>query len=99
MIVPLIESSNIHDHIDKVISADEIKQYKPTPAAYAYALDQLGLKRDEILFMSSNTWDIMGAASFGFQTAWINRSRTEPETLDAQPDQAYTDLYGILEKL
>ncbi|MFC3419016.1 haloacid dehalogenase type II [Salinicoccus hispanicus] len=99
MIVPLVESSDIHTHIDRIISADEIKQYKPTPAAYAYALDQLGLKRDEVLFMSSNTWDIMGASSFGFQTAWINRNKDQPETLDVQPDQAYTDLYGILELL
>ncbi|GAB3056992.1 haloacid dehalogenase type II [Salinicoccus sesuvii] len=99
MIVPLVESSDIHGYIDRIISADEIKQYKPSPEAYAYALEQLELKRDEVLFMSSNTWDIMGAASFGFQTAWINRNKDHPETLDVQPDQAYTDLYGILEKL
>ncbi|WP_333908150.1 hypothetical protein [Salinicoccus roseus] len=39
----------------------------------------------------------MGAASFGFHTAWINRGHAQPETLDIQPDRAYTDLNGILE--
>ncbi|MFA7744384.1 haloacid dehalogenase type II [Salinicoccus roseus] len=97
MIGPLVNGSDIADDIDMVISADEIKQYKPAAAAYAHALDRLGVERNEVLFMSSNSWDIMGAASFGFHTAWINRGREQPETLDIQPDRAYTDLNGILE--
>ncbi len=97
MIGPLVNGSKIVDDIDMVISADEIKQYKPAAAAYAHALDRLGVERNEVLFMSSNSWDIMGAASFGFHTAWINRGHAQPETLDIQPDRAYTDLNGILE--
>ncbi|WP_031545619.1 haloacid dehalogenase type II [Salinicoccus luteus] len=99
MIDPLVSGSGIAGDIDMVISADEIKQYKPAAAAYAHALDQLGVEREEVLFMSSNSWDIMGAASFGFHTAWINRGHAQPETLDVQPDRAYTDLTGILEWL
>ncbi|GAA3733180.1 haloacid dehalogenase type II [Salinicoccus jeotgali] len=99
MIHPLVSGSRIEPHIDKVISADGIKQYKPAAPAYAYALDQLGVTRDEVLFMSSNSWDIMGAASFGFHTAWINRARSQPDNLDIQPEKAYTDLKGILEWL
>ncbi|MCC4722970.1 haloacid dehalogenase type II [Salinicoccus sp. RF5] len=97
MIGPLVNGPDIAGDIDMVISADEIKQYKPAAAAYAHALDRLGIERDEVLFMSSNSWDIMGAASFGFHTAWINRGGAQPETLDIQPDRAYTDLNGILE--
>ncbi|WP_342387864.1 haloacid dehalogenase type II [Salinicoccus bachuensis] len=97
MIRPLVSGSGIAGNIDMVISADEIKQYKPAAAAYAHALDRLDVEREEVLFMSSNSWDIMGAASFGFHTAWINRGRQQPETLDIQPDRAYTDLNGILE--
>ncbi len=97
MVGPLVSGSKIADDIDMVISADEIKQYKPAAAAYAHALDRLGIERDEVLFMSSNSWDIIGAASFGFHTAWINRGGVQPETLDIQPDRAYTDLNGILE--
>ncbi|MFB9861255.1 haloacid dehalogenase type II [Salinicoccus siamensis] len=99
MIEPLVSGSQIEPHIDKIISADGVKQYKPAAPAYAYALDQLDVNRDEVLFMSSNSWDIMGAASFGFHTAWINRGRNQPDTLDIQPEKAYTDLRGILEWL
>ncbi|WP_281976256.1 haloacid dehalogenase type II [Halobacillus litoralis] len=97
MIDPLIEQSSIRSSIDLVISADEIKQYKPTPAAYNHAQEQLELKREEILFMSSNPWDITGAKSFGFRTAWINRKNLVAEELDIQPDAIYDDLSGISE--
>lgn len=97
MIDPLVEQSNIRSSIDLVISADEIKQYKPTPAAYNHALEQLEMKREEILFMSSNPWDITGAKSFGFHTAWINRKDLVYEELDIQPDTVYSDLSGIME--
>ena len=97
MIDPLVEQSSINDYIDEVISADEIKQYKPTPAAYNHALERLDVKREEILFMSSNPWDITGAKSFGFNTAWINRKELVAEELDIQPDSVYSDLSGIRE--
>ncbi|MFZ0476528.1 MAG: haloacid dehalogenase type II, partial [Halobacillus sp.] len=89
MIDPLVEQSSTNDYIDEVISADEIKQYKPTPAAYNHALERLDVKREEILFMSSNPWDITGAKSFGFNTAWINRKELVAEELDIQPDSVY----------
>ncbi|MGP4077781.1 haloacid dehalogenase type II [Halobacillus sp. K22] len=97
MIEPLVEQSSINEYIDEVISADEIKQYKPTPAAYNHALERLDVKREEVLFMSSNPWDITGAKSFGFNTAWINRKELVPEELNIQPDSEYYDLSGIRE--
>ncbi|MCA1011500.1 haloacid dehalogenase type II [Halobacillus halophilus] len=97
MIDPLVEQSSINEYIGEVISADEIKQYKPTPAAYNHALERLDVKREEVLFMSSNPWDIIGAKSFGFNTAWINRKELAAEELDIQPDSVYHDLSGIRE--
>ncbi|ASF38910.1 haloacid dehalogenase, type II [Halobacillus halophilus] len=97
MIEPLVEQSSINEYIDEVISADEIKQYKPTPAAYNHALERLDVKREEVLFMSSNPWDITGAKSFGFNTAWINRKELVAEELNIQPDSVYSDLSGIRE--
>lgn len=55
------------------MSVNEIKQYKPSPASYALILKYHHLKREEILFVSSNSWDVTGATNFGFDTAWVNR--------------------------
>lgn len=96
MLEPLIENSSIARCLDMTISVDDIKQYKPTPASYTHALNMLNLKREEILFLSSNGWDISGAKSFGFQTAWINRARFPIEELDQKPHYIYQDLNGIL---
>ncbi|MFB1082745.1 haloacid dehalogenase type II [Jeotgalibacillus sp. JSM ZJ347] len=96
MLHPLMEFSGLKPLFTEAISADEVKQYKPSPAAYVYALEKAGVKREEVLFMSSNGWDISGAKSFGFHTAWINRSGLPVEELQLEPDAVYQDLSGIL---
>ncbi len=95
MLDPLVEHSPLAEYLDHIISADDIKQFKPTPASYTHALDSLELKREEILFMSSNGWDISGAKNFGFKTAWINRNEKPVEHLALEPDNIYSDLKGI----
>ncbi|QZY86579.1 haloacid dehalogenase type II [Exiguobacterium acetylicum] len=97
MLDPLIEQSGLADRFEHLVSVDDIKQYKPAPASYMHSLNTLGLKREEILFMSSNGWDITGAKSFGFKTAWINRNGLPVEELNLDPDRIYDDLTGITE--
>src|SRR5699024_67408 len=99
MLEPLIEQSGLTQHFDSVISVDDIKQYKPSPASYMQVLNTLDLKREEVLFMSSNGWDISGAKSFGFKTAWINRSWSPVEELNVDPDYSMQDLNCILDLL
>ncbi|MDR7071776.1 haloacid dehalogenase type II [Fictibacillus barbaricus] len=95
MLKPLVEKRELHDLLD-ILSVDDVKQYKPAAAAYQYALEKLEVERHELLFMSSNFWDITGASSFGFRTAWINRSNLEVDELGIQPDYIFEDLRGIL---
>jgi 2-haloacid dehalogenase len=97
MLDPLIDHSLFGELFDDVVSVDEVKQYKPTPAAYDHALHTLKVSREEVLFISSNGWDISGAKNFGFRTAWINRSKLPIEELELYPDAIYEDLTGILE--
>jgi 2-haloacid dehalogenase len=96
MLSPLVEKRELN-HLLKVLSVDDVKQYKPAPAAYQYALETLGVEPYEVLFMSSNFWDITGASSFGFKTAWINRAGLEIDELGIRPDYIYKDLSGLLE--
>ena len=97
MLDPLIDHSLFGELFDDVVSVDEVKQYKPTPAAYDHALHTLKVSREEVLFISSNGWDISGAKNFGFHTAWINRNKLPIEELELYPDAIYEDLTGILE--
>jgi 2-haloacid dehalogenase len=74
------------------MSVDDIKQYKPTKESYQHVINTLCVKREEILFISSNTWDIARAKNFGFQTAWVNRKNTLMDYLDIEPDFIIKDL-------
>lgn len=96
MLDPLIEHAELKEVLTDILSIDEIKQFKPTPASYEYALGKLGIEREEVLFMSSNGWDVSGAKSFGFQTAWINRKNLPVEELGLEPDYIFEDLNGLL---
>ena len=96
MLDPLIENAGIQGLLDEALSVDDIGQFKPAPAAYQYALSRLGIERDEVLFMSSNGWDISGAKNFGFRTAWINRKQAPVEQLGLEPDYVFSDLNGLL---
>ena len=68
-----IAKNEMGDHIKHVFSVDDIQVFKPDPAVYRMVINGLGLAADEVLFASSNQWDVAGAASFGFEVCWVNR--------------------------
>jgi 2-haloacid dehalogenase len=78
------------------ISADRAKVYKPSPRAYALGLETLGLAAAEMLFVSSNWWDVWGAKTFGYSVCWRNRSG---EASECTPDLVVTSLDEIAGRL
>ena len=75
------------DHLfNGIYSTEQIKAYKPSPAVYEFVEEQLALPRSKICFVSSNSWDIAGAVSYGFYTVWINRYERKPERLPFMAD-------------
>ncbi|MBU8763705.1 haloacid dehalogenase type II [Micrococcus luteus] len=99
MLYPLIEHHGYNRLLDDVISVDDVKQYKPSPQAYTYGLDRLRCRREEVLFLSSNTWDITGASTYGFRTVWVNRKHGVFDQLGVQPDAIISDfreLSGVI---
>jgi 2-haloacid dehalogenase len=85
MLRPLMEHAGLSRFFEAIISADELKTFKPHPSVYGLAVKRLHSNADEIGFVSSNFWDISGASSFGFRTFWINRNNTQPDELGFKP--------------
>ena len=81
-----IERNNLQGFFKQVLSADSISLFKPRPEIYQLACDRLQLAPTQILFVSSNTWDVSGAKSYGLQVAWLNRFDGTMEELDFEPD-------------
>jgi 2-haloacid dehalogenase len=81
--------------LDAVLSVDAIRIYKPRPEVYALVTNHFTLAPADIVFVSSNRWDVMGADAFGFRTAWINRARM-PEEYGPAPATVLADLGGLI---
>ncbi|MGQ0457110.1 MAG: haloacid dehalogenase type II [Hyphomicrobium sp.] len=97
MLDELVASARFADKFDQLLSVQAAGAFKPDPAVYKLALDVMGDKAQEIVFVSSNRWDIAGAKSFGFSTVWINRRRQPEEYPDLAADVVCDDLRGLLD--
>ena len=90
-------NSNLEKVIDSIISVETIKIFKPSPIVYKLATEKLGCNPQEILFFSSNAWDVSGAATFGFKTVWVNRFEQASERLPGTPIIEIRTLDAVLE--
>lgn len=95
MLDAAVKSAGLDDHLDHVLSIEEVGIYKPDPRVYRLAVDRLGVQPAEICFMSSNGWDAYGASHFGFRVAWCNRFGQPPERLPGNPDSEIEDLASL----
>jgi 2-haloacid dehalogenase len=92
MLAAATRSAGIDGMIDAALSVEAAGIYKPAPAVYALATAHFGLPPDRILFVSSNGWDVAGAARFGFVTAWVNRAGLPVDRMPHGPAHVLTDL-------
>ena len=92
MLDAVVRSSGLAPLLDHVISVDAAKTYKPSPEAYALGPRVIGVPAAELLFVSSNAWDVAGAKAFGYRVAWCNRSGAPTEELGVGPDIVITNL-------
>ncbi len=92
MLDAAVEAAGLDTLLDMVLSVEDVGVYKPDPRVYQLAVDRLGVAPQDICFMSSNAWDAVGAASFGFRVAWINRYGQPYERLPARHDVELADL-------
>jgi 2-haloacid dehalogenase len=86
MLAAAVASSGLARYLDHVISVDAVRTYKPSPLVYALGPGTLGIAAGELLFVSSNGWDVAGAKEFGYQVAWCNRTDALEEELGVRPD-------------
>ena len=111
MLQELVRNSGLDRWIEAIISVDSVRAYKPHPSCYALVEPALGVPNEEVLFVSSNSFDAVGAKAFGFEVAWIRRGgggdpatmfgmlRRRGEELGHTPDHTISALTGLRELL
>jgi 2-haloacid dehalogenase len=92
MLAAAVNASGLGEMLDGVLSVDAVRMYKPRPEVYALVTDGLKLAPQDVAFVSSNRWDVMGAAAFGFHPIWVNRARMPEEYADRSPDRVVHEL-------
>jgi len=95
MLAAAVRHAGLDGLLDEVLSVEEVGVFKPDAAVYRLACDRLGLWPGELLFVSSNGWDVHGAKVAGLRVAWCNRSGQPRERLPEAPDA----VVGSLEEL
>lgn len=96
MLAAAVEAAGMKGQFDAVLSVDAVKMYKPRPEVYALVTAGFKAKPPDVIFVSSNRWDVMGANAFGFHTVWVNRGRAPDEYMDQPPAAVVPDLAGLL---
>jgi 2-haloacid dehalogenase len=99
MLEAAVRSSGLAGVFQHVLSVDAVETYKPSPEVYALGPRAFGLPAADILFVSSNAWDVAGAKAFGFQVCWCNRLGAQMDSLGVLPDYEVERLDRIPERL
>lgn len=97
MLEAAVKSAGIGEQLDAVLSVESVGVFKPHAKVYDMVQDRFGCAREEVLFVSSNGWDIAGAADYGFHTAWVNRAGDPVDRLFGRPHHILKDLTTIPE--
>ena len=97
MLEVAVKSAGFAGLLQPLISVDGVQRYKTDPATYALGPQTLGLSAREILFVSSNGWDAIGATWYGYTTLWVNRAGLPLDPLGTEPTRTGTSLRDVLD--
>ena len=92
-----VSSAGIGEHLDDVLSVEDVGVFKPHASVYNLVGKRFGCAKDEVLFVSSNGWDAACATGYGFATAWVNRAGEPVDRLPWTPAHILSDLTTIPE--
>ena len=95
----LVKSNNLEKMFDDIFSVEEVGIYKPDEKVYKIPIDKYKVTKNEVAFLSANTWDVSGAGNFGFNSIWVNRNKNIFDKLDYIPHNEVNNLKEILKIL
>jgi len=99
MLATVVESNGLKPYLDKVVTIEDVRLFKTAPQAYELLLKAFPVKKEEILFVSSNAWDALAAKWFGFNVFWVNRLGHPFEEIGDKPDYEGNALSRVLERI
>ena len=88
----LVKSNNLDNVFDDLFSIEQVGIYKPDSKVYDIPINKYHILKNEVAFLSANTWDVSGGGNYGYQSIWVNRNKNIFDNLDYKPKNQIKDL-------
>ena len=93
----LVKSNNLENIFDDIFSIEEVGVYKPDVKVYDIPVKKYQIQKNEIAFLSANTWDVSGGGNYGYNAIWVNRNNNTFDNLDFKPKNEIKNLKHLLD--
>ena len=95
----LVISNNLKDFFDDILSVEEVETYKPHSKVYNIPIKKYQIKKNQVLYLSANSWDVSGAGNYGYNVIWVNRNKNIFDELDYKPKNEIKSLNELMSLL
>ena len=93
----LVVKNHLENIFDDIFSIEDVKVFKPNSKVYNLPIKRYNFEKEEVFFLSSNTWDVSGAGNFGFNAIWVNRNHSIFDNLDFKPKIEIKNLLELID--
>jgi 2-haloacid dehalogenase len=93
----LVKSNNLDNIFDDIFSIEEVGIYKPNSKVYDIPIKKYKIQKEEVAFLSTNTWDVSGGGNYGYSSIWVNRNNNIFDNLDYKPKNEVKNLSQLLD--
>ena len=93
----LVKSNNLDNIFNDIFSIEEVKVYKPHPKVYNIPIEKYQIQKNEVAYLSANTWDVSASGNYGFNPVWVNRKNSIFDKLDYVPKYQIENLSKLID--
>ena len=95
----LVKSNNFENLFDDLFSIEQVGIYKPDSKVYDMPIKKYKIEKNDVVFLSANTWDVSGGGNYGYNSIWVNRNNNIFDNLDFVPKYQIKTLRDLLDIL
>ena len=93
----LVKNNNLDNIFNDIFSIEEVGIYKPDSKVYDMPIKKYQIQKEEVVFLSANTWDVSGGGNYGYSSIWVNRNNNVFDNLDYKPKNEVNNLKQLLD--
>ena len=93
----LVKSNNLENIFNDIFSIEEVKVYKPHSNVYNIPVEKYQIQKEEVAYLSANTFDVSASGNYGFNPVWVNRYKGIFDNLDYVPKYQVENLGKLLD--